>query len=90
MALQKMNFHQEMENSEANKVLTRRGKKEYVWIDTRVGSEREWCPRGGRSISFAWFRLFGLSQCPPILHTHLLAKIDSSEEAYEQVDSAPF
>ena len=40
MALQKMNFHQEMENSETNKVLTRRGKKR-VRVDRHAGGLRE-------------------------------------------------
>ena len=72
--------------------------KEYVWIDTRVVSERKSCPRGGLNpfygafiLGFLWpVILLCLILSPylvylrvlPCVHMYLLAKMDSSDEAY--------
>ena len=69
-----------------------------MWIDTRTGSERESCPRaslthlyGAFLPCFLWpIVLLCLVLSPylvylgvlPRVRTHLLAKMDSSEEAY--------
>ena len=95
-ALQKMNFYKETESSEASEVFIRR-KKEYVCIDTRTVSERESHPRGSLNhlygaflLGFLWpIILLCLALSPylvylrvlPCVHMHLLAKMDSSEEA---------
>ena len=60
-----------MENSETSKVLTRRGKKR-VRVGRHTGGLRESSAlMVAGSISFAWFRLFGLSHCPMPAHTPL-------------------
>ena len=100
-----MNFHKETESSETNKVFIRR-KKEYVWIDTQVGSERESCPRGSLNHlygaflpGFLWpiiLLCLVLSlylvylRVLPCMRAYLLAKMDSSEEAYGLGDITPF
>ena len=77
------------------------GEKEYVWIDTWVGSERESHPRGSLNHFYGTFFLGFL--WPIILlclvlslylvylrvllcvHMHLSAKMDSSEEDSERL-----
>ena len=69
-----------------------------MWIDTQVDSERELRPRGSLNhfygaflLGFLWpIILICLVQSPysvylrilPCVRAHLLAKMDSSEEAY--------
>lgn len=79
MALHKMGFHKEMENSETSEAFIRR-----VRVDRHtVGSEREQRPRGSWKQLLCWLHLFTYPSILPCLHTHLLAKTDSSEKAYE-------
>ena len=74
---------------------------QYVWIDARAGSERESRPRGCLNHFYGAFLpgflwpvvLLCLVLSPylvelrvlPCVRAHLLAKMDSSEEAYGQL-----
>ena len=77
-----------------------------MWIDTQVGSERESCPRGSLNHlygaflpGFLWpiiLLCLVLSlylvylRVLPCMRAYLLAKMDSSEEAYGLGDITPF
>ena len=72
--------------------------KEYRWIDTRVGSEKESRPRGSLNHLYGAFLLGFLwpiillcqilssylvyLRVLPCVRAHLLAKVDSSKEVY--------
>ena len=87
-----------MESSETSKVFIRRKRVQYVWTDIQVDCERESHPHGSLNhlygtflLGFLWpIILICLVQSLylvhlrilPCAHTHLLAKMDSSEEAY--------
>ena len=89
-----MNFHIESESSETSVI--RKKKSTYVWIDTRAGSERESRPHsslnhfyGAFLPGFLWpIILLCLVLSPYMVYlrvlpcAHLIAKMDSSEEAY--------
>ena len=93
-----MNFHIETESSETSKVFIRRKRVQYMWIDTQVGSERESLPRGSLYHFYGAFLLGFLRpiillclvlslylvylRVLPCVRAHLLAKLDSGEEAY--------
>ena len=89
-------FHTETESSETSEVLIRR-KKGYMWIHTRVGSERDshpcanlnhfcraffWVSSGQSSCLSGSEPVLGDLSVLPCMCAHLLAKMDSSKEAY--------
>ena len=82
-----MNFHMETESGETSEVFTRRKR-----VRGHTGGLRQSCPRGGLKhfygaflLDFLWLitlLFLALSLYLVYIQVHLLAKLDSSKEAY--------